>query len=534
MPSNHRQPALVVRPAALNRDDDALDFRKLLPAWIISGVIHIVLLSLFLLVYVGSGSGSESFMENTVIETKVDEHADVRDANLENDDIGDDPDHPTNYNVNRIEDLSVPGPVNPNESIGMRDAPEGPAMTLPPPPGYGGGLGGGLDDPNRNGLGGLGGIPGGLGGQYLPGGFAGRSGATREKMLVQNGGNSRSEAAVAGGLKWLARHQALDGHWSLHEFNVHGKCNCANVGGQYDVAATGIALLCYLGAGETHKGTGKNHIYSKNVERGLKWLIARQGENGGLAGNGYEHSIATIAMAEGYGVTGDPWLKGPAQRATNRCITWQRATGGWRYLHPPSNDEDVSVTGWFIQAVKSSRLAGLSVPNSTMAGINQYLDTVSTMDGSLYGYQNNAANQLTPTRTAIGLLGRMYMGWGPRHPGILKGVEHLEKVPPVTLRNIYCYYYATQAVYFAGGEPWERWNPKMREWLITTQDQGLDAERKDQKGSWSPAGDAWGSQMGRVFYTALCILTLEVYYRHLPLYRREGEAIKDEAVRNAL
>jgi hypothetical protein len=70
--------------------------------------------------------------------------------------------------------------------------------------------------------------------------------------------------------------------------------------------------------------------------------------------------------------------------------------------------------------------------------------------------------------------------------------------------------------------------------LIESQDQGLTPDRKDQKGSWSAEGDAWGGQLGRLGYTSLALLTLEVYYRHLPLYRRELGAMKDEAIRDAV
>jgi hypothetical protein len=75
---------------------------------------------------------------------------------------------------------------------------------------------------------------------------------------------------VAAGLKWIIRHQAQDGHWGLHDFQKHGKCNCTGVGGNHDVAGTAFGLLPLLGM-----GAGKEQLYSDNVERGVKWLIAR-------------------------------------------------------------------------------------------------------------------------------------------------------------------------------------------------------------------------------------------------------------------
>ncbi|OAI45667.1 hypothetical protein AYO44_12585 [Planctomycetaceae bacterium SCGC AG-212-F19] len=98
-------------------------------------------------------------------------------------------DKPTNYNVDRIEETSVPGPVNPNERTGIMNVPPAPPTTIPPPPGFGGqqGQGGGIGGfgdnkegrqprtPQQDSAGGKNAGPGNFG-------FAqpGRSGATRD------------------------------------------------------------------------------------------------------------------------------------------------------------------------------------------------------------------------------------------------------------------------------------------------------------------------------------------------------------------
>src|SRR5262249_60035201 len=140
--------------------------------------------------------------------------------------------------------------------VDTRNAPDGPPMTLPPPPGFGGntGQGGGVDS-DKMGAGGLYGFAGGMGGpKLIPGGFGGRSGSTREKMIREGGGNSRSEAAVASGLKWLVRPQALGGHWGTHDFHVHGKCNSGKQGGNHHDPGTAVGLLPPLGARQSPKG----------------------------------------------------------------------------------------------------------------------------------------------------------------------------------------------------------------------------------------------------------------------------------------
>ena len=520
--------AELIRHTPLQGDDDGVDLRRLIPAWIISGALHVVLLSLLLLFTfadtVHGVGGEQGYRGEVETEPKDD------DKRYDVEEVGDGSGRDINFNVERLAEQSLPGPINPNEALGL---PGGqlnlPAASISGPPGLGNDSRiGGPADSTKIGKSSMFTGPG-IGARHVPGGVDGRSGATRVKLLEEGGGNTRSEAAVAAGLKWIIRHQALDGHWGMHDFHAHGKCNCSGAGGNHDVAGTAFGLLPLLGVGETHNGTGKNHLYSKNVERGLKWLITRQGADGAFSGNGYEHAIAAIAICEAYSVTADPVLKGPAQRAVNACVAWQHADGGFRYS--PRTPGDLSVSGWFVQALKSGYLAGLQVPNGTWNGINAYLDSVSNPEGSMYGYTEAKP---APTVTAVGLLSRQYMGWGPRSVGLLKGSEYLSKLPPsANFRNIYYYYYATQVMYHQGAvnpEGWQQWNEKMRDLLIDTQDQGLNADRRDQKGSWSAEGDAWGGQLGRLGYTSLCLLTLEVYYRHLPLYRRELGAMKDPAM----
>ena len=94
------------------------------------------------------------------------------------------------------------------------------------------------------------------------------------------------------------------------------------------------------------------------------------------------------------------------------------------------------------------------MPESTLSGINSYLDGISNREGSGYGY---LSPQVTPSMTAAGLLCREYLGWEAKRPALVKGVENLMKFPPnPNFRNTYYYYYATQVIHHFGGEPWER------------------------------------------------------------------------------
>ena len=181
--------------------------KRQVPAWVISVGVHVVLLGLFVMVNLLFGSrAKQAAAQDTTIETKVEDEE--KDKNFENPDIGVDANLPTNYNIERIEDVSVAGPLKPDEAVGNNGPNETP-MTVPPPPGIGDntGQGGGVDAAMA-GVGALG-SAGGMGGPpMLPGmGFKGRSGATRTRMLTEGGGNTVTEACVARGLIWLAKVQ---------------------------------------------------------------------------------------------------------------------------------------------------------------------------------------------------------------------------------------------------------------------------------------------------------------------------------------
>ena len=522
--TNHQptSPQSEVAHLALRRllrvDPAAGSLRHQVPAWIISVFLHAAMLTLFLIIGLRTRP-VEAAKETIVIQTHVEEE--TREPNLQNEDEGLDPSRMLNYNLERIENVSVPGKDDLAAPVGIQGGEvAAPPMNIPPPPGFGGGQGG-ASDLLKPGTASPVGLPGGHGGPFVPGGFAGRSGATRVKMALEGGGNTASEAAVARGLTWIARHQAPDGRWGLDDFNQAANCRCGGLGLRNDIAGTAFGLLPLLGAGEHHRNPRAR--YGKNCERGLKFLISKQQANGDFTGGMYAHCLATIAMCEAYAMTGDPLLKQPAQKALNYIRAAQHEAGGWRY--EPKQAGDTSVVGWAVMALKSGQMGGLEADDPrepTFARSMKFLDSVMTSDGSGYGYTRPGD---APTTTAIGLLCRQYLGWGPRNANLLAGIRTLKKHPPDSLNSLYYYYYATQVLHHLGGEDWKAWNEKMRDLLVQRQDKG--EKNPHAAGSWDPRGDAYAAPGGRLMVTSLSLCTLEVYYRHLPLYRRDSAGGKD-------
>lgn len=342
----------------------------------------------------------------------------------------------------------------------------------------------------------------------------GRAAGNRAALVLSGGGNEFSEEAVALGLKWLARHQHSDGHWSLHEFHLTGDCNgqCTGGGSQSNTAATALALLPFLGAGQTHRA-GE---YQDVVDKGLKWLVRTQQPDGGFLGPDfrmmYGHGQAAIVLCEAYAMTHDSFLREPAQKAIDFIIDAQNAIGGWRYV-PEQTPGDTSVFGWQIMALRSARMAHLEVPDKTFELADTYLERAQVDEyGSRYAYQPRGGPEAA--MTAEGLLCRQYSGWRPDEPGIARGVNYLlqEHFPNPERPNIYYWYYGTQVLHHLGGPNWAMWNSTVRDAVINSQH-----KRGHMAGSWDAVGPQTSSG-GRLYMTAMSICILEVYYRHMPLY----------------
>ncbi len=291
-----------------------------------------------------------------------------------------------------------------------------------------------------------------------------------------------------------------------------------------ETGATGLALLPLLGAGYIH--TVKSR-HQDSVRRGIEWLVAHQQADGNLyTGQGgmafmYSHAIGTMTLCEAYGLSQDPRLKRPAQRAIRFiCESQDPATGGWRYF--PGQAGDTSVFGWQIFALRSGKGSGIGVPTNVLKGCKRYLDLAAT-DRTRTTYSYQPGRGLSPVMTAEALLGRQILGWERNYPPLVKGAsqiaEHLETSDQ---RNIYYWYYATQLLHNMKNKDWEKWNLRVRELLIGMQiKDGTCAN-----GSWDPnfpAVNIWGLRAGRLFTTSLSVLTLEVYYRYLPMYRDYDE-----------
>lgn len=353
-------------------------------------------------------------------------------------------------------------------------------------------------------------------GAFADSDLAGR-GSSKERHVALGGGTEGSERAVAAALQWIVAHQISDGGWSFNHTlapTCQGKCRNPGDSTEARIAATGLALMPLLGAGQTHQ-QGK---YRNNVKQGLYFLISNMKvspQTGGSLwenqGSMYSHGIASIVLCEAYAMTHDRVLRVPAQQAVNFIAYAQDPVGGgWRYQ--PRQAGDTSVVGWQLMALKSAHMGYLQVPPTVIDKAGKFLDSVQTNNGANYGYVDPGAGAAT---TAIGLLARMYLGWKKDNPALEQGVKWLSDRGP-SKNNLYYNYYATQVLRHWEGELWDKWNEEMRDYLVQEQ-----ATEGHEAGSWY-FDHHHSEKGGRLYCTAMSTMILEVYYRHLPIYRKQS------------
>ena len=339
-------------------------------------------------------------------------------------------------------------------------------------------------------------------------GLAARDIRMRREVLELEGGTLLTEAAVARALEWFVQHQQPNGSWKLDSREYGSDRGDIST----DAGATALALLPFLGAGQTHK-TG---IYRSVVANGLDYLLDHQQDNGdlraGTTGEAgmYVHGQATIVLCEAYAMTRDRNIQEAARRAVDFIINAQHSEGGWRYR--PGMAGDTSVLGWQLMALQSAKMAGIAVPQKCFQQASRYLDSASELGGAVYAYQ--PGHSPTPNMTAEGLLCRFYLDGNKRTAAIETGLDLLleRNSPSRDNLDFYYLYYATQAFHQAGGDRWNHWNALSSTLLVGEQrTHGPHAGSWDVRGYLAEAG-------GRLYVTALATCTLEVYYRHIPIF----------------
>ncbi|MBK8914594.1 MAG: terpene cyclase/mutase family protein [Phycisphaerales bacterium] len=381
----------------------------------------------------------------------------------------------------------------------------------------------------------------------------------RSEGVRRYGGTTGTENAVEAGLRWLSQHQAPDGTWDRAHFDracpQGDKCGGAAIRRMehaLHAGTTGLALLAFVGAGYSDR----QGPYQKQVALAVDALLKLQRPDGGFSPHpgmaGYNNSVATFALAEYYALTREPRVREPLMRATAWLSRTQQPLGGWDYLPTSeSGRNDTSITAWAVQALRAAAGAGIPVDGETFVRAALHFARATESDGRVWyadagvGFELDAGLQAQyrhgPAMAAAGLTCAPLLGIRLDAPIVKRQQALLLADPPsqslargrdrTQLHTEYYWYYGTIAMFQAGGEEWTRWNSRLRDALLPLQERPRSARGNPRHvyGSWQPYGQGWGRwgrMGGRVYTTAICTLTLEIYYRHTPAFLDEACVVR--------
>jgi len=361
--------------------------------------------------------------------------------------------------------------------------------------------------------------------------YGSRSPGGRRRAIVEYGGTRASEGAVLRALRWLKKYQKEDGSWPMQPAALGP--SPSEKPGSHPMAMTGLGLLTFLAHGETPS----SREFGKTVEKAIRYLLAQQTGDGRWQSS-YTHAIAAYAICEAYALTKVPMIKSAAERGVDVIIAGQNVSGGWNYPIRPCGRDDTSVMGWCVQALKAGKMAGLEnegLDNAMKLAVRGFQKQADPNGG--FTYATTSKDEGPPRATGlsgVGVLCMQFLGASKR-PEARKGLMYLDTRLPyawsdsVRWRNIYYWYYITQAKFHAGGRIWKEWNESFAPQTIENQIV-LKGEGEDGKdiGYWISA-DAKGAVMD----TTLTALQLQVYYRYLPTYKtptavRDAEEYTEE------
>jgi hypothetical protein len=316
-----------------------------------------------------------------------------------------------------------------------------------------------------------------------------------EKERVKMDGDTR--AAVERALSWLKDQQNRDGSWG-------------------NTAITSFCLLAFMANGHLPN----QGAYGDAVSRGVQNLLAqardRQGARddgyivGERGGNMYCHGMATLALTQVYGMTGDKDVRAVLKKAVDLIIRSQSREGGWRYEPTPDAGADISVTIMQVMALRGAKDSGLHVPDKVMDDALKYIKRCRDDRSGGYKYQPYASGA-GYARTAAGVC--VLQLCGKYDADEIRGaVAYMERVGDDPQHYWYGHYYAAHALNQVGGEVWEKYYKRMRDHLLDTQKNNQD------KGYWFESRRE--AAYGAPYQTAIAVLILSVPTHYLPIYQK--------------
>lgn len=299
--------------------------------------------------------------------------------------------------------------------------------------------------------------------------------------------DEKTQKAVDKALEWMKARQNRDGSWG-------------------NTAITSFAILAYMSNGHVPN----QGVYGNEVSKAVRYILSASRDDGYLVhpssgGNMYCHGMATLALTQVWGMTGDEEVRKVLRRAVNLIVKTQNREGGWRY-EPAPTGADISVTIMMVMALRGAKDSGLHVPNETLENALDYIEKCRDVRSGGYRYQPRSSGP-GYARTAAGICVLQLCGeYDSEH--IDEAVKYLEKTQDDRTHYWYGHYYAAHAYHQLGDKRWHNYYDRMKTKLLSAQ---------RQSGEWY---ERMEQHVGPVYQTSIAVLILSVPTHFLPIYQR--------------
>ncbi len=331
----------------------------------------------------------------------------------------------------------------------------------------------------------------------------------------------RVEIAIERAASYLLKMQEPDG-----SFNDPSSRQSAQNG--YAMTALGILALAAVGHQPTDPGK-----FGLALSRALIFILRKDPNRGSLEYFGadgsrmYGHGITTLCLTEMIEMVGREQtsrLREVAQKAINLILSSQQVKksnpknrGGWRYT-PNAHDSDLSITVWQLMALRSAKNAGMNVPKGAIDSAVQYLKRSYFSPRNARGMPLNMVSgcgyipgQRPEFATAAaGLLSLQVCGEYDS-PEVRGSVAWLgrQKVEPRVQWFYYGIYDYSQGM-------------RKREKAVADKSKEITEKvllsHQQADGAWVGL-NGMERHAGRIYSTALAMLSLSVKYHYLPIYQ---------------
>lgn len=299
--------------------------------------------------------------------------------------------------------------------------------------------------------------------------------------------------ATAKALAWLAKCQNADGSWSDSRY-------------PHNPAITSFALLAFLSQGHVPD----QGLYGKQVGKGMRFLLSCARDDGYLigtrgGGNMYAHGMATLALAELWGVSRDKKIKPALKKAVDLIVNAQdKREGGWRYSPVPSGS-DISLTIMQVMAVRAAKNAGIHVKDKVLKDAIGYVKRCYDARSGGFCYQPHQRPGFARTAAGVCVL---HLTGEYKWEGMPKAVKYLKDHFGSHEHYWYGHYYASHAMHQVGGKDWKDWYTRLLKEMMPKQ---------KPDGSWSGHD---GNSAGPVYQTSIAVIALSVPMNYLPIFQR--------------